>query len=163
MQTKRKFAYELYPHPDEGEIRPLAVELPYLYAQAVGWESFHSGWLDDKTPEGMQRGLEYIRTMIAARFRALIADALMQGLSGDDAWKWAEERNQADNGGEWIWERAAHYGVDTQAIKPYPCGDEPDHHDHHDAPDARGWRIVHRIEGRESECVECCEPSEVTA
>ena len=33
MRTKRRYAHELYPHAGEYEVRPLAVEVPYLYAQ----------------------------------------------------------------------------------------------------------------------------------
>lgn len=81
MNTKRKYAHELYPHPAEGEVRPLAVEVPYLYARAV---------------------------------------------------------------------------------KPYPCGPEPDQHDHLGDADARGWRTVNRVDGKESECADCCEPETAT-
>ena len=35
-RTKRRYAHELFPHPDECEVRPLAVEVPYLYARAIG-------------------------------------------------------------------------------------------------------------------------------
>lgn len=156
-RTKRRYAHELYPHPAEDEVQPLAEAVPYLYAQAVGWDSFHSGWLDDKSPEGMRRGQDRIMIMIGIRAQALLADALAQGLTGQDAWEWAEVRNNPE-GGEWIWERAVKYGVDPTAIKPYLIGDEPDHHDHIDPPDARGWRTVHSIAGRESDCPDCTEP-----
>ncbi len=164
LRTKRRYAHELYPHADEWEVRPLAVEVPYLYARAIGWDVQGTSWLDH--PE---RGTEAYKThlretndrlalMIGAGQRALIADALLQGLSGQDAWQWAEERCGADNLGEWIWERAVNYGVDPAAIKPYPCGAEPERHDHEAEPDARGWRTVTRVDGRESDCLDCCEP-----
>ena len=57
-------------------------------------------------------------------------------------------------------DRAKHYGVPVEKIKPYPVLDEPDRHDHYGEPDARGWRTVTRVEGRESECPECCEPDD---
>lgn len=157
MRTKRRYAHELYPHPAEDEVRPLAVEVPYLYARAVGWESFHSGWIDDRTPEGIGRRHDRITIMIGVRSEALLADALLQGLAGQEAWDWAQVRNNPE-GGEWVWERAVHYGVDPESIKPYPCGDEPQHHDHTDPPDARGWRTVHTVQGPESACPDCCEP-----
>ena len=37
-RTKRRYAHELYPHADEFEVRKLAVEVPYLYARAIGFE-----------------------------------------------------------------------------------------------------------------------------
>jgi hypothetical protein len=167
LKTKRKYAHELYPHPEEAEVRPLEVEVPYLYAQAVAFNVWGTGWFD-AFPGGHEKGsTEYVvaaqmttgRTLllIAHRQRALLADALLQGLSGQEAWEWAESR--VDESGEWACERAEHYGVDIQAIKPYPCGPEPDHHDHFGEPDARGWREVTRTPGKESDCAECCEVS----
>ncbi|MFI5426086.1 hypothetical protein [Aeromicrobium sp. UC242_57] len=94
--------------------------------------------------------------MIYLRQRALLADALLQGMGGQEAWEWAESR--MDESGEWIYERAEHYGVPIEQIKPYPVVAERDRHDHHDAPDERGWQTSHRVEGKESECLECCEP-----
>ena len=35
-RTIRRYAHEMYPHAEEGETRALAVEVPYLYARAVG-------------------------------------------------------------------------------------------------------------------------------
>ena len=53
--------------------------------------------------------------------------------------------------GEWAYDRADHYGVPCDRIKPYPCGPEPDHHDH------TGHGIVTRIDCPESECPTCTE------
>lgn len=162
-RTKRRYAHELYPHPDEWEVRPLAVDVPYLYAQAIGFEPGGTGWFEllgeGTTPE--QHRLAGDRTMALLRQRhlALIADTLHQGLTGDEAWKWAEER-AAEESGEWIVERCEVYGVDYNAIKPYPCGPEPDHHDHYGPPDSRGWRQVFRTVGKESECPDCTETIE---
>ena len=99
------------------------------------------------------------RTMLLleARHKALLADALLQGLTGYEAWTWATERQ--DEEGWWAWESATHYGVKPTEIKPYPCGPEPDHHDHDGEPDQHGWITVTRVTGRESECAECCEPA----
>lgn len=117
----RKYAHEIYPHPQYGLVRPLAEDVPYLYARALGLEpgdSWHDA-LDSK--DNARRALAMSRTnhLVAAREIALTADALLQGLSGDEAWKWAQERAN-EGSGEWIWERAVHYGVDPEAIKPYP-------------------------------------------
>ena len=62
-------------------------------------------------------------------------------------------------------EEAAKYGVDTYAIKPYPCGPERDQHDHLSEPHFRYGmesRTVTRVQGKESECEECTESVEET-
>lgn len=160
-RTKRRYAHELYPHPDEGEVRPLAVEVPYLYARALGFDVQGTSWFDHD-PESRERRRDRTHLMIDAGQRALIADALLQGLAGQEAWQWAEDRCQADNLGEFTWERAVHYGVDPDLIKPYPCGPEPDHHDHYGPGESVGlsvWRVINRVEGRESDCPDCTEES----
>lgn len=153
LQTKRKYAHELYPH-QEGKMRPLGVEVPYLYARAIGFEVQGTNWskVDPRTLGG-----DRVQMLIGARHMALLADALLQGLAGDEAWAWAETRIQEESG-EWIGERAKVYGVPWDSIKPYPCGPEPEHHDHHDEPDSLGWRTVHRVDGKESECPDCTVP-----
>lgn len=164
MRTKRRYAHELYRHPEEGEVRSLEVDVPYLYARAIGFDIHGTNWYALMDSRKFQEANDRTYLMIAARGRALHADALLQGLAGQEAWKWAEERNNPE-GGEWIWERAVHYGVDPDAIKPYPCGGEPDHHDHYEPSQGRpeGWRTVIRAEGPESECADCCEPVEVSS
>jgi len=157
MKTKRKYAHELYPHPAEGEVRPLAVEVPYLYARAIGLDVTGTSWTDVAPAEMSAR----INRMIDARRIALLADALSEGLAGWAAWEWATSRANDESGG-WTYERAVHHGVDPEAIKPYPCGPEPDHHDHLGEADARGWRTVNRVDGKESECADCCEPETAT-
>lgn len=158
VRTKRRYAHELYPHPEEGEVRPLSVEVPYLYARAAGSTPKGTGWHKApwKTDEWAKTASHHhILLLIEARHKALLADALLQGMAGDEAWAWAEQR--MDEAGEWIYERATHYGVDPKRIKPYPCGPDPDYHDHESEPDARGWSTVTRVEGRESECPDCTE------
>ena len=152
-RTKRRYAHELYPHAGEWEVRPLAVEVPYLYARMAGLSLFGTSWtqVEPRVAAG-ERTMQYI----AAAEVALLADALAQGLTGDEAWRWAAERVTEDL--EMAYERAAHYGVPLDRIKPYPCGPEPEHHDHLDEPDPRrGWRTVTRVEGRESDCPDCTE------
>ena len=127
--TIRRYAHEMYPHAEEGETRALAVEVPYLYAQAVGLNVWGTGWYDDKTDAGRDRGILRHIQLIAARHMALVADALLQGMAGQEAWEWADLRAW-DETGEWVYERAMHYGVPVERIKPYPCGPEPDRHDH---------------------------------
>lgn len=151
--TKRRYAHELYPHAEEYEIRPLTVEVPYLYARAIGFELNGTGWFD---VEPRSVAGERAATLVDARRFAFLADAVAQGMTGDEAWTWAME-HASEESGELVAERATRYGVDWNAIKPYPCGPEPTHHDHLDKPDSRGWSTVTRIEGKESECPDCTE------
>lgn len=151
-RTKRRYAHELYPHAEEWEVRLLEVEVPYLYARAIGFDVRGTGWFAHVQPESNNRTMQ----MINAHQAALMADAMLQGLTGQEAWAWASER-MTDDGG-WIYERAMHYGVDPDRIKPYPCGPTPDHHDHLGAPDTRGWQTVTRAPGAEEDCEECTEP-----
>lgn len=158
MRTKRRYAHELYPYPEEGEVRPLSVEVPYLYARAIGFDVWGTGWFDTEDGPSLQRSVSRTELMIGQRERALLADALLQGLTGDEAWKWAEERS-GEESGEWVYERAVHYGVKPGLIKPYPCGPEPDHHDHSEPIQGNLiWSRVTRVDGPESACPDCCEP-----
>lgn len=161
-RTKRRYAHELYPHPGEFEVRPLAVEVPYLYARAHGMRVDDTGWFDlFHSDEGKWVCTQRTLLLIASRSAALVADALLQGLTGDEAWEWAHSR--MDEAGEWVWERAEHYGVPLDSIRPYPCGPEPDHHDHWTDRDARGTRtLIGRVDGPESACPECTEAVEET-
>ena len=161
-RTKRRYAHELFPHPDEwDDPRPLSVDVPHLYAQAIGYEVWGTSWFDMDTPERTRRSTDRTMALIRQRQLALIADALLQGMSGDEAWTWALSR-AVEESGEWIYERAKVYGVVWDAIKPYLCGPEPDCHDHQGQPDARGSRFVTCVQGKESECPECTEEIPVT-
>jgi hypothetical protein len=156
-RTKRRYAHELYPMAQEGEVRPLTVEVPALYAAAMGHEVWGTGWFAGiRTDEYRQEAADRTVFLIEARQTAFLADALAQGLTGDEAWEWVVEHT-ADESGELAWERAEQYGVRPQAIKPYPCGPEPDHHDHFTNQDDRSG-IVTRIDGPESACPVCTEP-----
>ncbi|ARC56009.1 hypothetical protein AS850_02840 [Frondihabitans sp. 762G35] len=153
-RTKRRYAHELFPHADEGETRPLDEEVPYLYARALGLDIFGTSWMEvEPRSTAGNRIVEFLQ---AARI-AFLADALLSDMVGEEAWQWADMRSN-EEASEFLYERALEYGVDPEVIKPYPCGPEPDHHDHYDAPDSRGWRVVHRADGPESECLECTEP-----
>ena len=156
-RTKRRYAHELYPHPDEYEIRDLTVELPYLYAQFVGWQTWGTDWAKDRTRAGLLAGMQRIDKHRTTAQVALLADALHQGLIGQEAWEWVEERLTDEL--DIPFERAEHYGVLVDRIKPYEHNDELDHHDHYSEPDAHGWRTGTRIDGRESECPDCTEPT----
>ena len=153
-RTKRRYAHELYPHAEEGEIRSLVVDVPYWYSRMVGLELMGTNW---SSVEPRSLGGARVQDFISAARIALLADALAQGITGDEAWAWATERVTDDM--ECAYDRAVHYGVPLRAIKPYPCGGEPDRHDHLGNPDARGMQIVTRIDGPESDCDECTEGS----
>ncbi|MFF2822639.1 hypothetical protein ACFVRV_06250 [Arthrobacter koreensis] len=151
-RTKRRYAHELYPHADEWETRPLEVEAPYLYARTIGFDLWGTGWFNAEPKESNARTYD----LINSRQIALMADAMLQGLTGQEAWVWSSERMTYD--GEFVYDRATHYGVDPDLIKPYPCGPTPNHHDHVAAPDTRGWRTVTRVPGAEVDCEECTDP-----
>lgn len=161
-RTKRRYAHELYPHPDEYEVRNLATDVPYLYARALGLDTWGTGWHDllsaDAPRENWRQANDRTVALIKARELAFVADALHQGLVGDEAWRWAQE-HACDETGELTYERAVHYGVDPRCIKPYPCGPMPDHHDHMASTgDATGEGIITRALGPEDECDACTEP-----
>jgi len=158
--TKRKYAHQLHPHADEWEIRPLAVEVPYHYAIAIGLNVWDTGWHDQTDPgkpeHERREAFDRINHMVRARQLAFLLDALQQGLTSEEAWIWAQQRAQEESG-EFVYERAVHHGVDVEAIKPYPCGPEPKSHDHYGAEDSRGMRVAIRIPCPESECTDCTE------
>ncbi|WP_230670975.1 hypothetical protein [Rathayibacter sp. Leaf248] len=159
-RTKRRYAHELYPHAEEGQIRPLAEEVPYLYARAQGFEVEGTGWFDYKTPAASARSVARTSELILSRHVAFLADALAQGMAGDEAWAWAVG-HAAEESGELVWERAEVYGVDPELIKPYPCGPEPESHYHFD-PARPGTRYVVRAGMPESKCEQCTEPIEAS-
>jgi hypothetical protein len=155
-RTKRRYAHELYPHPGADEVRPLEIDVPYLYAIALGQEVWGTGWFNaGRTEEHRREAADRTLHLIDARRLAFIADALNQDMVGNEAWQWAEERSN-DETGELVWERAVHYGVRPQSIKPYPCGPEPDHHDHFTNQEER-FGVVTRVDGPESACPICTE------
>lgn len=159
MRTKRRFAHEIYPHAEEGQTRPLSAEVPYLYAVAIGLRTAGTDWYDLFNGGDVEKRLVWDRTtlLVTSRHRALVADALLQGMAGQEAWEWADQRGW-DESGEWVYERAEHYGVPCERIKPYPVLAEPEKHEHWSEPDGRGWRrFIETVKGRESECQACCE------
>jgi hypothetical protein len=158
-RTKRRFAHELFPHREEGEVRDLAVEVPYLYAFAVGMDVQGTSWSDLLGADlpAARQAFDRTSRMVAAHHLALLADALHQGLVGQAAWAWAAQWMTGESA-EVVWERAAHYRVPLDQIKPYPCGPAPAEHEHLAEPDRRGWRTVIYVPGAEEDCEECTEP-----
>ena len=153
-RTKRRYAHELFPEGEMDEVRAVGVEAVYHYARAIGFDTQGTGWFD----AGPGKHAERVQQLVTERQVALLVDAIAQGFTGQEAWEWAFWRAQ-DEAGEFIYERAVHYGIDPAKIKPYPCGDEPDYHDHRGPETITGWPILTRIEGKESECPECTEVS----
>jgi len=160
-RTIRRYAHELYPHADEWDVRPLEVEVPYLYARMVGLEIFNSDWADlhGSSDKSLIR-LSVDRTMkfIAAKEKALLADAIYQGMTSGQAWEWAMSR-AADEASEIAYERAVHYDVPIRQIKPYPILGERGHH-YHDGERVGTGVVQILIESKESECPDCTEPIE---
>ena len=159
-RTKRRYAHEIYPHAGEYEVRPLSVEVPYLYAQAAGLSLWGTDWFTlNGSGDRPTALLAWRRSekLMMARDTALLADALLQGMTGDEAWTWAMER-AADEAAEIVYERAVHYGVPIETIKPYPVLSEPYRHDHRGDPAPGGGHYVTRVSGKESECPDCTEP-----
>lgn len=154
-RTKRRYAHELYPHAEEYETRTLEVEVPYLYARAFGFDVGGTSWFDMRD-EQLETASNRTREHVAAKQIAFLADALLQGKTGQDAWAWADQAMWDYEGGV-AFDRAVHYGVQVDQIKPYPCGPEPDKHDHVADPDANGFRFVTVIKTKESECPDCTE------
>lgn len=160
-RTIRRYAHEIYPHGNEGETRDLAAEVPYLYARAIGLDVWVTSW-NDRSAVGIERYLARTQELIAARHVAFLADALLQGLAGQEAWEWADQRAW-DETGEWAYDRASHYGVPADRIKPYLCGPEPDRHNHMASTgNITGYGLVATINCPESECPACTEEVEGT-
>jgi hypothetical protein len=153
-RTKRRYANDLYPHPEEDEIRDLSIEVPYLLSHAWGLRITDTGWTEVQPPA---RAGDRVAWHLEAARSAFLADALAQGLSGQEAWEWAAVRVTGDSVGEWLYERARHYAVPVSSIKPYPCGPEPTNHYHYAHGD---HGPTTRIPLRESECADCTEPIE---
>jgi hypothetical protein len=156
-RTKRRYASELYPEPKDNRTAALDDLARRAYATALGFEVQGTGWFELRGTEAGNR----ILTLVYARQTATLIDAIAQGMTADEAWRWAYD-HAADESGELVYDRAVFYGIDPNALKPYPCGPEPDKHDHYSEPDARGWRTVTAIAGKESDCEECTEPVEAT-
>lgn len=119
-RTKRRYAHEIYPHAEEWQVRPLALEVPYLLAMAVGASVFGTGWMEDPA-----RGRHRVAEAMARIEIALLADALHQGMTGDEAWSWVACGGDGQAQHELAFERACHYGVRSTSSSPTPAGPSP--------------------------------------
>lgn len=162
-RTKRRFAHELYPPADEYETRSLEVEVPHLYAIAIGLNVFGTDWFDlfhSDYVHATRLVTQRTSQLVDARRFALLADAIHQGMTGQEAWDWADMRAW-DESGEFVGDRARHYGIPFDAIKPYPVVAEAKMHQHYSEPDAHGWRrLTERVQMPESQCPDCTEPED---
>ena len=157
-RTKRRYAHELYPPAEEYETRPLTVEVPTLYAHALGLEVHGTDWYDLTRTKTELRlsGLRVVQ-LVEARRVAFLADALLLGMTGDQAWQWANE-NTMEESGEIVYGRAVHYGIKPDLIKPYPVLDERQQHEHWSPRDKNGMSfLIEMVAGPESECERCTE------
>ncbi|MGN7191082.1 MULTISPECIES: hypothetical protein [unclassified Curtobacterium] len=74
-RTKRRYAHELHPAGDGREVRPLAVEVPRLYARALGTEVLGTSWRDGDE-DAVRRRSDRLLQLLDARRIAFLADAL---------------------------------------------------------------------------------------
>lgn len=160
MRTIRRFAHELYPPAGEWEVRPLEMEVPYLLARVIGLSTWGTGFLDAEPREQLAR----IEELLLTTQLALLADALHQRLTGDEAWRYAEVGCDGQAANEKAYERAEHYGIPIGRIKPYSIGPELTTHDHMSSTgDVTGSGLVTVIDMPEDQCPTCCEPEEVSS
>jgi hypothetical protein len=152
-RTKRRYAHELYPDPSGMHTAaPLEQEVPHLYARAIGMQTWDTSWSTVDPQLRVARTVD----LVNARMIAALAEAMLLGLTGDEAYAWAYSL-ASDESGECVFDAAQARGIDVHAIKPYPCGDEPDTHSHWGEPDRHGARWSTTVAGRESECIDCTE------
>lgn len=160
-RTKRRYAYELYPHREDGESRLLAVDVPYQIAHAIGMSAGTREWheLIDQGGDAAQAAVNRTVQFLEACHVALLASALDEGLRGQQAWDKAT-RWAGDEAREMLWDAAERYGVPLDDIRPYPIRGEASTHEHWSDRNASGWRkaIDLRVSGPESGCEECTEP-----
>lgn len=155
--TIRRFAHELYPSAEEWEVRPLEVEVPYLFARVIGLSTWETGFLDADAREQVAR----VEELVLTTDLALLTDALQQGLTGDEAWRYAQVGGDGQAANEKAYERAVHYGIPVGRIKPYPIGPDPITHNHKSSTgDVTGSGLVTVIDMPEDQCPTCCEPEE---
>lgn len=114
MTTEKKYAHEIEPHPEEGETVRLDRLVRYHYAQAQAWHLAFAESLNERGPAFDFPLSQYL----GHSHLAFLHDALLQGLSGQEAADWASVRHHSESA-ELVWERADFYGLDPDAIKPY--------------------------------------------
>lgn len=157
MRTIRRYAHEIYPLAKEWEVRPLEVEAPCLLARVVGLSTWGTNFRHADAREQVAR----VEELVLTTELALLADALHQGLAGDEAWRFAQVGGDGQAANEKAYERAVHYGIRVGRIKPYPIGPELTTHDHMSSTgDATGSGFVTVIDMPEDQCPTCCEPEE---
>lgn len=159
-RTKRRLAHELFPHPDEGEVRSLAIDAPYELARAIGLD-LDREWhelLDTRNRADTRAATERTSAFITAARLALLADALHRGLAGQEAWE-AAMGPSGDTLDEWVWLRACEHGIPVDKIKPYNILDGAKSHDHWTKPEGTGWwTLAARLPIPEDDCMDCTEP-----
>lgn len=114
----KKYAHQIVRHPEEGEALPLNHLVRYHYAQAQAWHLSFVDALDSMNfdwPLSQYLGHSHL---------AFLHDALAQGLNGQEAADWASRRCHSESA-ELVWERAAAYGLDPDAIRAYAWQRKP--------------------------------------
>src|SRR3546814_8474653 len=81
----------------------------YHYSQAQAWHLSFSEAIGEAAYGAA--GADFtLSQYLGHAHRALIFDALAQGLVGQEAADWSSVRNHSESA-DWIWERGAHYGL----------------------------------------------------
>lgn len=111
-----RYAHQIEPHPSEGETLLLDRLVRYHYAQALAWHLSFAETIAE-TIDGPR--MDYaLAQYLGHSHLALLHDALAQGLTGQEAADWASRRHHSESV-EIAWERAAHYGLNPDEIRPY--------------------------------------------
>lgn len=109
--TDLKYAHEIVPHPEEGEVVDLPILVRYHYTQAQAWHLSFAESINGDFDFPLSQYLGHAHL-------AFLHDALLQGLSGQEAADWASVRHHSESA-ELVWERADHYGINPDQIRPY--------------------------------------------
>lgn len=117
MTTELKYAHEIVAHPDEGEAKPLDYLVRYHYAQAQAWHLAFAAVIAEPEMDGARLDLA-LSNYLGHSHLAFLHDALAQGLAGQEAATWASELCHSESP-ELVWERADHYGINPDEIRPY--------------------------------------------
>jgi hypothetical protein len=116
ITVEKKYAHEIEPHPEEGEAVPLDRLVRYHYAQAQAW---HLAFAEAISGDIGTAEFDFpLSRYLGHSHLAFLHDALLQGLSGQEAADWASVRHHSESA-ELVWERGVAYGLNPDAIRPY--------------------------------------------
>lgn len=110
MTAAARYASEVVPEP--GDDASLLDLTRYHVARALG---FWRGFMDAPIERVGDRTL----VVVAQSQVALLLVALHDGLSGEEAARWAFDRCHDGDAGEWLWAAGERLGIDPNSIKGY--------------------------------------------